>query len=175
VSDSYSYGAGAKRRRRPATIDRRTLVMGLGAAAIVLAGGFVVTSVLRDGGEAAVESTREAIAQVDVARDAEAQVTLSRVAVAAQTVVAQTGTGTPDAATPEALADVEPAFMYTADASTGPEVVSVAATPAGWSAAVLSPSGSCLWIKLDAAGVQTFGSGTPCTGSAAAAASAASW
>jgi hypothetical protein len=89
--------------------------------------------------------------------------------------VAQAGTGSAEVATADALSQMEPAFTYTTDASDGPGVVSVQAVADAWSAAVLSPSGSCLWIRIDAAGVQTFGSGTPCTGAAAAAASDPSW
>ena len=175
MSESYSYGSTAKRGTRLPSIDRGKLAVGLLVAAVLLAGWLVASAVLRDGADAAAGSTTTAVGGIDVARDAEAQVTLSRVAVAAQTVMAQAATGSPDAATAEALRAAEPVFTYTTDASTGSEIVSVAATPASWSAAVLSSSGSCLWIRIDAAGAQTFGAGMPCTGAAAAAASATSW
>jgi hypothetical protein len=89
-SDSYSYGSTAKRGFRT-SIDRRKVAIALLVAAVLLGCGLVASSVLRDGADAAAGSTRTAVGQIDLARDAEAQVTLSRVAVAAQTVVAQEG------------------------------------------------------------------------------------
>ena len=175
MSDSYSYGGPAKGRRVAGSIDGVKLALGVLVAAIALAGAYAVVSVLRGGGEVAADSAKEVVAQIDVAKDAEAQVALTRVAVAAQGLLAQADLGTVDVATAEALAEMEPAFMYTGDASTGPEVVSVAAGSDGWSAAVLSSSGSCLWIRIDPSGAQAFGAGTPCTGTAAAAASHPSW
>jgi hypothetical protein len=175
VNDTYSYGGPAKGRRPSVRLDPVKLGVVALVVAVVLVGGYAIFSVLRDGGETAAGSTRRAVGQIDVARDAEAQVTLSRVAMVAQTLVAQAGTGTTEVASADALAEMEPAFTYTSEPSTGPEVVSVHASADAWSAAVLSPSGACLWVRVDAAGVQTFGSGTPCTGTAAAAADAPSW
>jgi hypothetical protein len=175
VSDSFSYGAPARHRRRAGSVDTTKIALGLLALALLVGGAVVVFSVLRDGGEAAASSASEAVGQIDVARDAEAQVVLTRVAMAAQAALAQSDTGTPDAATAEALGQVEPAFTYTTEASTGPGVVSVAATSEAWSAAVRSASGTCLWVRLGVDGVQTFGSGTPCTGTAAASAGDPSW
>ena len=84
-----------------------------------------------------------------------------------------------------ALPAIENSLTYKAAgvASTGPGDISVAipvvaAPNAGtqWSAAALSKSGTCFWIKDDvvAAGT-TYGSGAACTGTAAAAAAATSW
>ena len=49
------------------------------------------------------------------------------------------------------------------------------ALPNSWSAARMSMSGRCFWIKDDATTGTTFGSGTPCTGVAAAGASASAF
>jgi hypothetical protein len=194
VNGSFSYGAPAKRRRRVAaptqrrreparsptssdtsSVDRRKV--GLAVLALVVLGGvaFGALTVMRDGGEVAADAARDAVGQIDAARDAEAQVTLSRVAVAASDLLARSPTGAADAVSAAALEAIEPAFDYTEDVSTGPNVVSVAATATGWSAAVSSPSGACLWIRVDPTGARTFGSGKPCTGEAAAAASDPSW
>jgi hypothetical protein len=175
VNDSYSYGGPARRTPRLGSIDPVKLGVVALVVALVLAGGYAVFAVLRDGGEVASQAAQDAVGQIDVARDAEAQVTLTRVAVAAQTVMAQSETGSPADVTAEVLGQTEPAFTYTTEASSGPEVVSVAAGADGWSAAVRSASGSCLWLRIDPSGTQTFGSGSPCTGTAAAAAADPSW
>ena len=143
--------------------------------AVLGGAAFAVLAVFRDGVEAAADANREAVGQIDVATDAEAQVTLSRVAVAVSSVLAESPTGSTEAVTVDALEALEPAFTFTTGRSTGPEVVSVAAAPSSWSAAVASSSGSCLWLRVDPSGAQTFGSGSPCTGEAAAAASDPSW
>ena len=53
--------------------------------------------------------------------------------------------------------------------------ISYAVDAAGFGAAVRSESGTCWWAKIAADSVTTYGSGKPCTGIAALAASAASW
>ena len=72
------------------------------------------------------------------------------------------------------LITVEPSLSYAAagTASTGPKNVSVeAASATQWSAAALSDSTKCYWIKDVSTGPgTTFGSGATCTGTAAAAA-----
>jgi type IV pilus assembly protein PilA len=80
-------------------------------------------------------------------------------------------------ATDANLPGVEPSLDYVgpAVASTGAKEVSVAASATEWSAAALSASGDCYWIKEDAAGGTTYGTGAACTGNAADAAAADSW
>ena len=71
----------------------------------------------------------------------------------------------------------EPAlqFVDSPAASTGPNVVSVAASASAWSAAALSNSGTCFWIEDEGTTPIHYGSGATCTGAAAAGALAASW
>jgi type IV pilus assembly protein PilA len=79
---------------------------------------------------------------------------------------------------------IEPSLTYP-DPSTGPKEVSVAVSNTTgttdqqvWSAAVLSKSGKCFWLKDQAAGVGAgtkYGNGTTCTGTAAVAAAGTSW
>jgi hypothetical protein len=53
--------------------------------------------------------------------------------------------------------------------------VSYSVDASGFGAAVRSESGTCWWAKIKSNSVTTYGSGTPCSGSAAMAASAPSW
>jgi type IV pilus assembly protein PilA len=71
------------------------------------------------------------------------------------------------------LKTVEPSLTYVAAGapSTGPAVISVAPSgTASWSAAALSASGTCYWIKDVALSGTFYGTGATCTGTAAAAA-----
>jgi hypothetical protein len=63
----------------------------------------------------------------------------------------------------------------TCQSGQGDASVSVYALPNSWSAARMSVSGRCFWIKDDTTTGTTFGSGTPCTGVAAAGASASTF
>ena len=78
----------------------------------------------------------------------------------------------------EVMVDVEPRFTYepAGNASTGPTNLSVLAAGTFWSAAALSHSGTCFWIKhSDDTGQTTYGIGTPCTGASAVYAKDAGW
>ncbi len=117
------------------------------------------------------------------ANDKAAQSGLRNALVAAKTCFtdADTYTGCDDTKLPS----IENSLTYNAAgvASTGPGNISVAvpvvaAPNAGtqWSAAALSKSGTCFWIKDNAvAAGTTYGSGAACTGTAAAASAATSW
>jgi type IV pilus assembly protein PilA len=79
-----------------------------------------------------------------------------------------------------AMATAEAALDYAdADtASTGPKHVSVLATDTSWSAAALSESGTCFWIRTDDAGSVTYGTtdeASKCTGDDADGAAASDW
>ncbi len=79
-------------------------------------------------------------------------------------------------ATPDELGVVEPSLAYLPGdrESVSAVSVSVHAEDGLFAAAARSADGTCYWIRDD--GVeQTFGSGTPCTGDAALAASGARW
>ncbi len=86
------------------------------------------------------------------------------------------------------LVTVEPTLCYVAgdipSSAQGPTCesgagdISISVQPNGttaWAAAEMSYSGTCFWIKDDATTGTTFGSGEPCTGSAALGASDTSW
>jgi hypothetical protein len=93
--------------------------------------------------------------------------------VAAKTLAA--GAGTYDGLGPADLAGVETSVTYTDGPSTDPQTVSVAMQGSTAGLAAMSPSGTCFYMRDDAAGGVTFGSGTTCTGQAALSAAALSW
>lgn len=190
MNDSFGFGEPAPRRTyvderpppappsTPGGVRARTLLLAL-VALVVVAGIIVVLAVIRAGGETVGDAQGTAVGQIDAANDVQAESTLQRAVVAARTLIAQAETDATspgfEAASPEALAAFEPSFAYTTQASTSPSVVSVAVTPSSWSAATASVSGICLWIRLESDGATSYGSGSPCTGQAAAAARDAAW
>jgi type IV pilus assembly protein PilA len=120
------------------------------------------------------------------AQDRAAQSSLRNGIAAAKTMYTDTDSyvnATENATT--GLTTVEPSLTYAAagTASTGPNNLSVAVTNTGgtaqtWSAAALSQSGKCFWIRDTAAGATAgtyYGTGTTCTGTAAAAAAGSSF
>jgi hypothetical protein len=145
------------------------------AIAVAIAATLVGAALLvfKQGGEVAAEANGEAVAQIDRANDIQAQATLQAASRAA--LVIQAETGSLAGATPEALASYDPTIMFTPAPSTGPTVVSVAIGGEIWGAAAKSASGSCLWVRLDAAGVISYGAGPACSGAAALSASRATW
>jgi hypothetical protein len=60
-------------------------------------------------------------------------------------------------------------------ASNDPEVVSVFATAEVWAGAARADTGACFWIRTTASGGTVAGSGTDCTGEAAATAAPTPW
>ncbi len=186
MSDSFSFGQPARRprleRRDPAREPREpklgrsrgTILIALVAAAIAGLIGFMVLSVIHSGGTSAADAERTAVSQVDRAQDVQAQLALQQASAAARVLQAEAGSGF-DHASAAALTSYDPALGATGGASTGPTSVSVAASTTGWAAATLAASGTCYWIHLDATGTVAYGSGAPCTGQAAMAATAAAW
>jgi len=75
--------------------------------------------------------------------------------------------------------EVEPSLTYKAKgtASTGQNDISADGTTNSkmWSAAALSASGTCFWIKDDVSSGTTYGTGATCTGTAARAAAGTKW
>ena len=103
------------------------------------------------------------------AQDRAAQSSLRNAVTAAKTIY--TDTSSYATATDANLPAVEPSLTYSADvASTGAKNVSVKTSDTVWSAAALSKSGKCFWIKEDTNAGTKFGDGATCTGTAAAAA-----
>lgn len=107
--------------------------------------------------------------------DSAAQKTLEDLVAAARTIRGDSGSYM--GATSFELATMLPANSYEppTEPSTGPTDVSIAATPTIFSAAVLSNTGTCFWIRDFEGSRSTYGSGDPCTGTAAASAVLPSW
>ena len=108
--------------------------------------------------------------------DQSTQQLLEQAATSARTIDSTTGSMT--RANSLALAPSFPSitFKQAFDPSTGPSELSLAITPTTWAAASLSNSGTCWWIKVDAAtDGATFGTGDTCTGQSAVAATETQW
>jgi hypothetical protein len=87
----------------------------------------------------------------------------TRIALAAATA-AFTERGTFLDAGPAQLSALQPGYTFVDGPSTMPRIVSVAAERHVWAAAVLSPSGTCFWIRAGADGTITSGTSSSCTG-----------
>src|SRR5437867_9842687 len=192
MSDSFGFGEPAKKwpdQKGQPSASRRSPIGGnlalsrgiIGAIAGVLALAMlvVVLAVLKSGGESAAQAEQTAVAQIGVAQDTQAQVDLQTAYQTAMNLYESgdgSATGLPSFAnvTAAALAKAEPSLKYTDGTSTGPDVISVDGSGSDWGAAALSSSGTCLWVHLSN-GAVTYGSGMPCTGSAALSANGSSW
>jgi hypothetical protein len=179
MNDEFHFGEPAKRPARmgpaprPAkrSFDLRPVWIGGGlVVAAVLA--FVLLSGADEAGQQVAGSRSETVSQIDRASDSAAQGTVGRAVVVAQTLHAEHGSFTTDL---ETLSAYDSGLRFTSGPSNGPNTVSYAVDEDGFGAAVRSESGTCWWVRIDAISVTTYGSGMPCTGSAAMAASATSW
>jgi hypothetical protein len=92
--------------------------------------------------------------------------------VVALSLYAERGSFTTDLAT---LSGYDPSLRFTSGPSKDPMTVSYAVNAGSFGAAVRSESGACWWARIGADSVTRYGSGTPCTGMAAMAATAAAW
>jgi hypothetical protein len=170
MNDSFQYGKPAK--RGPQVNASPKLLIGLVMLAVAAVAVFFAMKTFSGAGKEAAQAEVSVIQQADVAQDITAKTNLSAALAAAQIAAVQSNSFVD--AGPAQLAAVEPTFQYTDGPSTAPSVISVSATETQWSAAAMAESGTCFWIALGPSGT-TYGSGTPCTGAAAAGASAASW
>jgi hypothetical protein len=180
MNDEFQFGEPAKHpaqlgaatpARRRSSIDLRVVWIGAG----LVVAGVVAFAFLRGADEAGKEladARSETVAQIDRAHDAAAQGTMGRAVVVAQSLYAEHGSFTSDLAT---LSAYDPGLRFTSGPSNGPTAISYAVDDSGFGAAVRSASGTCWWVKIDASGVTSYGSGSPCTGRAALASSADSW
>jgi hypothetical protein len=180
MNEGFNFGEPAKRHTRLSGSrpqrDRSTFNPRLAW----IAAGFVVAAVLAfvflrsadEAGKQIADSETHAISQIDKAHDAAAQATMGRATVVALSLYAERGSFTTDLAT---LSGYDPGLRFTSGPSKDPMTVSYAVNAGSFGAAVRSESGTCWWVKIGADSVTSYGSGTPCTGSAAMAASAASW
>jgi hypothetical protein len=109
---------------------------------------------------------------VDDMVDARAQTAAAGALDAARELFA---TASIETATASALARWNNDVVFVDGPSTGPSVVSVFASAAGWSAAVQGAGRTCYWVAMSAEGNTRYGSGAPCTGIAALAADRPAW
>ncbi len=144
------------------------------AAGLAVAGAlaFVLLDGAADAGRQIGEDRSETIAQIDRAYDAAAQGTMGRAVVVAQSLYAEHGSFTTDVDT---LSAYDPGLRFVSGPSNAPTTLSYAVSGGRFGAAVRSESGTCWWVRIDTSSVTTYGSGTPCSGSAALQASAPSW
>jgi hypothetical protein len=180
MNDGFNFGEPARRRLRSSgpklprertAFDPKLVWIAVG---LVVAGvfAFVFLRGADQAGKQIADSETHAVSQIDKAYDAAAQGTMGRATVVASSLYAERGSFTTDLAT---LAAYDPELRFTSGPSQDPGTVSYAVNGGTFGAAVLSESGTCWWAKIGTDSVTTYGSGTPCTGSAALAASAASW
>ncbi len=180
MKDDFSFGEPAKHparlgqaspRHAGGSFDRRLvwIVAGLVVAGVL---AFVFLRSADEAGKQIADSQADTVSQIDRAYDAAAQGTMGRAVVVALSLHAERGSFTTDLAT---LSAYDPGLRFTSGPSKDPMTISYAVDAAGFGAAVRSESGTCWWAKIAANSVTTYGSGSPCTGTAALAASAASW
>ena len=185
MDDSFSFGAPAKGRTRthpvpePApkharstSIERSRLILGGAglAVAAVLVWGFL--HFMGSAGKEIGSDQQRVVDQIGNTQDVQAQLTGTQAIQAVQMLYGQDGSF--EAVTAQSLKAFEPAFSYSAAASTDPNMVSVSSSASGVGLAVKSASGTCLYAHVSASGT-TYGTGTTCTGEAAADATEAAW
>jgi len=164
MDDSFAFGKPSRKRalqaaRRPKA-PKLDAASGLGRIVLVVAAGVVVVlliagylTFMKGNGEQIASGERSAISQIGAAKDVEAQTTEQQAVTAVQELYAEQGSF--DGIRPAALKRFEPAFTYSAGASTGPNVVGVSSTAGGVGLAVLSQSGTCFYTRFTATGVTT--------------------
>src|SRR5439155_720102 len=166
MDDSFAFGKPSRKRALPAARrpkapkveagsgrGRIVLVVAAGVIAVVLIAGYM--TFLKGSGEQIASGERSAISQIGAAKDVEAQTTEQQAVTAVQELYAEQGSF--DGIRPAALKRFEPAFTYSAGASTGPNVVGVSSTAGGVGLAVLSQSGTCFSTRFTATGPASGG------------------
>jgi hypothetical protein len=83
--------------------------------------------------------------------------------------------GTLDGAGPLQLASMRADLIFVDGPSAVPDVVSVAGSASVWGAAVMSPSGTCFYVRIDDRRRVAYGTGSTCTGQAALDADRSAW
>lgn len=171
MNDSFNFGKPA--RRGPEVSLSPRLMLGLVALAVAALVVFFGMKFLSSSGEEVAQAEVSVVQQVDTSEDVVAQSNLSATLASAKTAFIESNSYAE--AGPAQLSAIEPTFQYTDGPSTAPNIVSVAATEGQWSGAVLADSGTCFWISVSESTGTVYGSGTPCTGVAAAGSAAATW
>ena len=168
--DSFNFG---KPTRGGPQLDARTLLFGGGAIALLLVIVVAFLQFTGSSGTPIVSDQASVVSPVDRTVDLQAKAN-ARTAEGAASAAYQSAGGFATVL-PQQLSILDPTLTYTLGPSTAVNVVSVAATPAAWGAAVLGPSGTCYWVTLNVITVPHYGTGTPCTGTAALGARKSSW
>jgi hypothetical protein len=149
----------------------------MGASRTVLAAVFLVCLAACSAGSTAQSQDLKALA---AAQDQSAQSDLANTLMAAKIIYSGNASFSQADSSASGLATSDPTLCYvgasTPSVATAPKCesgqgdasISVAASDNTWSAARMSASGTCFWIKDDSSSGTKFGSGTPCTGVAAA-------
>jgi hypothetical protein len=171
MDDSFNFGKPAKRGPQINLSPR--LVMALAALAVASLLVFFGMKFFASSGEEIGQAEVSVVQQVDVAQDVVPQSNLHAAVAAAQTAFIENNSYAD--AGPAQLAAIEPTFQYTDGPSTAPTILSISATEGQWSAAAMAESGTCFWISVSESTGTVYGSGTPCTGFAAAASADATW
>jgi hypothetical protein len=107
------------------------------------------------------------------AMDQQARANVGAALVRARAVLSSHGSLV--SAGPNELARSQPSLVFVDGPSTAASIISVLAAGSTWGAATMAPSGACYWIRLDADGATSYGTGETCTGRAALAAADPSW
>jgi hypothetical protein len=180
MNDEFAFGDPAKHPARVGKSRPERAGGSFGPRVVWIVAGLVVAGAFAfvflrgadEAGKQIADSQSEAVSQIDRAYDAAAQGTIGRAAMVALSLYAESGSFTTD---PAALSAYDPQLGFVSGPSNDPKTISYATDASGFGAAVRSESGTCWWVKIDTNSVTTYGSGSPCTGSAAMAASAPSW
>ena len=178
MDGGFNFGQPAKRRAKLGAARTPRSVGVFDARILLIAAGLVVAAVLAfvflrgadEAGRQIADAQGDAVAQVDRAQDVEAQVTLGRAVVVVRTLYAEQGSFEP-----AALADFDPSIDFTPGSSTGPTSIAYHADGDAFGIAALSASGICWWVRGDADGTTSYGSGDACTGRATLGASDPAW
>jgi len=180
MNDEFVFGEPSKHPARLGRSKPHRVGSSFGPKLVWIVAGLVVAGALAfvflrgadEAGTQLASSQSEAVSQIDRAHDAAAQGTMGRAVVVVLSLYAENSSFTSD---PASLSAYDPELGFTSGPSTDPMTISYSAGADAFGAAVMSESGACWWARIDRNSVTTYGSGAPCTGSAAIAASDPSW
>jgi hypothetical protein len=167
-------GAGTSGR------ELRVIAGAIIAAAAILS----ITLVALHAGEETRSSVVDPLAAGSALGDSQdraAQADLRNALVAAKIMYTDSSTYVGADSTASGLPTMEPGLCYVDEGTASVAIdvpcptVSVYAWDGGWAAARMSNSGTCFWVKDDLSVGTSYGSGLPCTGTAAVQAAAYAW
>jgi hypothetical protein len=165
---------GSSSGRRPISWPVIAGVIGLVLAVALFVGGSLIAA----GGPTPREPLSASVGAApagDTAADRQVEANLRQARSAAAAAFVESSSWTGAGADQLQVLDPSVTFVDGASPSTGPTVISVEATASAWSAAALSPNGTCFFIRVAGALGTRYGTGSPCTGEAATGASSTSW